>query len=174
MLITLPVWESIEHHKALMNNKELYPVLCEHLDKGVAKFDFVRHVTLGPNDPYPALEAPLTEFANWKMHEGADRAKFVNNFTLFVKEGIEKLPVKMGGWGASVEDDGQFTVVTGWESVEVRKLFSMEQTRLIYSAQYQRLKNAAMANPWLQGTVAELNKFADVDVKRVVLVKHSK
>ena len=117
-----------------MNDKELNPVFCESLDKGVAKFDLHHHVTLAPNDPYPALEAPLTEFANWKMHEGADRAKFVNNFTLFVKEGNEKLPIKMGGWGASVEDDRQFTVVTGWESAEVRKLFSMEQTRLIHSA----------------------------------------
>ena len=159
-----------------MNDKELNPVFCESLDKGVAKFDLHHHVTLAPNDPYPALEAPLTEFAVWKLHEEADRALFVDKFTLFVKEGTEKLPIQTGGWGVSVEDDRQFTGVAGWESEEVRELFGIIHRKLMDNAclGYQRFKSAIATNPWLGETIAGLKKFADVDVRHVSLVKHSK
>ena len=123
ILRVLIVWESIEHHYALTNDKELYPVLLDSLGKGVAKFDLHHHATLSPNDPYPALDSPLTEFAVWKMNEEVDRAKFMDKFLLFVENGIRQLPIQIGGWGASVEDDRQLTVVAGWENLEVRELF---------------------------------------------------
>ena len=78
---------------------------------------------LSPNNPYPALDSPLTEFAVWKMNVEVERAKFVDNFLLFVENGIRQLPIQIGGWGASVEDDRQLTVVAGWENLEVRELF---------------------------------------------------
>ena len=134
MLRTLQVWESIEHHHAFINNKERYSALRESLDKGVEKFDFLYHVTLAPNDPYPALEAPLTELAIWKMREGIDRTKFTDIFTPLMAKGIERLPIQTGGWGASAEDDEQFTVILGWESLEVRELATVMLRIFVNSA----------------------------------------
>ena len=134
MLIALRVWESIEYHHAFINDKERYSALRESLDKGVEKFDFLYHVTLAPNDPYPALEAPLTELAIWKLREGIDRTKFTDIFTPLMAKGIEKLPIQTGGWGASVEDDRQFTVILGWDSLEVCELAAIMLRKLVNNA----------------------------------------
>ena len=134
MLITLPVWESIEYHHAFINDKERYSALRESLDKVVEKFDFLYHVTLATNDPYPALEAPLTELAIWKMREGIDRINFTDIFTPLMAKGIERLPIQTGGWGASVEDDRQSTVILGWESLEVRELATIMLRKLVNNA----------------------------------------
>ena len=46
-------------------------------------------------------------------------------------KGIEKLPIQTGGWGASVEDDRQSTVILGWESLEVRELATIMLRKLV-------------------------------------------
>ena len=49
-------------------------------------------------------------------------------------KGIEKLPIQTGGWGASVEDDRQSTVILGWESLEVRELATIMLRKLVNNA----------------------------------------
>ena len=49
-------------------------------------------------------------------------------------KGIEELPIQTGGWGASVEDDRQSTVILGWESLEVRELAAIMLRKLVNNA----------------------------------------
>ncbi|KAI0093335.1 hypothetical protein BDY19DRAFT_903094 [Irpex rosettiformis] len=149
------VWETVEHHHALINNTEVYPILRESLNKGVAKFDFMLHAVLAPGDPYPALEAPLTELAMWKLHEGADKTKFTDIFVPLLAKGIEKLPIQPGGWGTSVEDANKVAVILGWESMEF-------------------FKSIGAAYPWIPEGIAELKKLSEANVRHAVFQKHAK
>ncbi|KAI0812385.1 hypothetical protein BC629DRAFT_1436458 [Irpex lacteus] len=149
------VWESVEHHRALVNNKEVYPTLREQLGKGVAKLDSLFHVILSPSEPYPALEAPLTELAIWTLHETTDKATFTDIFVPLMGEGIKKLPIQTGGWGFTVENDRQIAVILGWENMEV-------------------FKGTAVANPWIGEGIVELKKLAGAEVKHAHLQKHAK
>ena len=49
-------------------------------------------------------------------------------------KGSEELPIQTGGWGASVEDDRQFTVILGWDSLEVRELATIMLKKLVNNA----------------------------------------
>lgn len=85
---------------------------------------------LSPGEPYPALEAPLTELAIWKFHEDTVVSKFTDIFVPLIGEGIQRLPIQPGGWGFTVEDDRTIAVLLGWKSMEVRKQVNIPARRM--------------------------------------------
>ncbi len=85
---------------------------------------------LSPGEPYPALEAPLTELAIWKFHEDTVVSKFTDIFVPLIGEGIKRLPIQPGGWGFTVEDDRTIAVLLGWESMEVREQVNIPARRM--------------------------------------------
>ncbi|KAI0093334.1 hypothetical protein BDY19DRAFT_923309 [Irpex rosettiformis] len=150
------VWETVEHHHALINNTKVYPAFCDSLNKAVANLDFTMlHAVLTPNDPYPALEAPLTELTMWKLHEGTDRTKFTDILAPLMTKGIEELPVQTGGWGATIEEPNTFAIILGWENMEV-------------------FKGTGVANPWIGEGIVELKTLAELNVRHAVFQKHAK
>lgn len=115
------VWESLEAHQALINDKEVYPKLVESLMKGASKIEFMYHATVGDN-PFPALDAGVTEIAFWSPHEGTEKKDFEALFVPFITKLMTSPVVEdhAGGWALTHEDDNKYVVIHGWTSVEVR------------------------------------------------------
>ncbi len=81
----------------------------------------MKHVTFN-TEPYTALKSPLAEFAIWTLYESTDKQKFQEKLEKLVDLVINLPPpakVYKGGWGPVVENDRQFVVLLGWESLEV-------------------------------------------------------
>lgn len=74
-------------------------------------------------EPYTALEAPLTEIVLWTLREGASREK-VEELLPALMRIVNAIPFSEGmykaGWGPVSNNDGQFVVMIGWETMEVR------------------------------------------------------
>lgn len=88
----------------------------------MASMVYLDHVTFTA-EPDIALSAPITEFAIWTLKETTDTEHFQNILAKLVAL-IASLPpssgVYKGGWGTVVENQRQFMVLLGWESLEVR------------------------------------------------------
>ncbi|GJE88296.1 hypothetical protein PsYK624_043790 [Phanerochaete sordida] len=113
-------WETIEHHRAFMADKEKSPMMLQGLFQVATAVVFMNHVTFS-RDLAPVLDAPLTEFAIWTLKEGADRAGFLEDLAALheqLKREIPDTEMIDGGWGAAVEDERKFFVGLGWHSLE--------------------------------------------------------
>lgn len=115
-------WETIEHHKAFMADKEQSPKMLQGLFQVAKEMVFMTHVTFS-GDLIPVLDAPVTEFAVWTLKEGADRAAFQKDLAALHEQLKREIPSEEmidGGWGPSVEDEKKFIFGLGWHSLEVR------------------------------------------------------
>lgn len=127
------MWETVGHHKALVDNKEVYPGLVKSIGESAAKLEFVQHTILSTSTPEDALNAPITEIVFWTLKEGTDKEEFKGIISAFIGKILASDAVKnRGGWGTIVEDDRKFTVILGWNSKEVRQvIFLLDNKRLI-------------------------------------------
>ena len=114
------VWETVAHHQALVDNKEIYPNLVKSILQGASKLEFVQHTILSTSTPEDALNAPVTEIVFWTLKEGTDKEQFKGLLSEFISKLLETEQVKnRGGFGTIVEDDRKFAVLLGWNSIEV-------------------------------------------------------
>ena len=116
------VWETVQHHYGLMNDKDAYPVLTALFEKASSKVDSLHHVKAFSADVRGALDAPITEFAVWDKHAATDKAEFQAAVASLIDKFNECAPKALhkGGWGEPVENESRIFVCLGWDSAEVR------------------------------------------------------
>jgi len=148
------VWESVQRHQALIDNKDVYPQLMESLLKGASEIAYMFHAGFDLNGPDAALNAPITEIAVWTLKEGTDKKKFSETLnSLITRAASKEGKVYPGGWGPVVEDEKKFAILLGWNSLE-------------------EFKAIVGADEKIQELIGELRELADIDLKHVVLTKH--
>jgi hypothetical protein len=79
----------------------------------------MNHVTLTPNEPWAALDAPVSEIILFNLREGTDKKEFVDVLDEFIDKDVHTPGVFSGGWGPIEEDERKFGVLLGWNQVEV-------------------------------------------------------
>lgn len=166
------VWESLKHHQDLINDKEVYPVLGEHLFKGAAGIDYMIHATFSPNEPYDALSAPVTEIAIWTLKENADKQAFTETLEKLISLANSNPVVTSGGWGPTAEDENKFVVLLGWPSLEVcmRNLILLDVT--LTCPLLQAFKKLVQEDAKVGEYIAQLRQHADSNLKHYVFTKH--
>ena len=117
----MTVWETVEHHRALMADKVVYPAIGEKMGKASGGVAWMYHVQFDA-EVEKALNAPVTELGLWDLKESTDRTQFSESGKTVVPRIYEKLSSEVfeGGWGHVVESDRKFMICLGWYSVEVR------------------------------------------------------
>ncbi|KAI0808922.1 hypothetical protein BC629DRAFT_1075150 [Irpex lacteus] len=114
------LWETVGHHKALLDNKDVAPTMAKSIGQIAAKFEFVQHTFLSTSTPEDSLNAPITEFVFWDLKEDTDKEEFKGLLSELIDKILASDAVKnRGGWGSVVENDRRFAVVLGWNSKEV-------------------------------------------------------
>jgi hypothetical protein len=93
--------------------------LVKALFQGAEKIDFMNHVVLTPKEPYPALDASITEIAIWTLREGANKEEFEQLLSAGIHKIVETPSIYGGGYGVVAEDDRKYVEVLGWNSMEV-------------------------------------------------------
>ncbi|KZT23142.1 hypothetical protein NEOLEDRAFT_1031779, partial [Neolentinus lepideus HHB14362 ss-1] len=108
------VWESLEHHKALMDSAS-YAELIEPLKPGLAgQFEMV-HVKFN-KDPSKALGALVTEVVSIQVKEGKSEADLVE--LLDQASNIELPGASVFTYGPVIEKPGSYIMAVGWPSIE--------------------------------------------------------
>ncbi|PPQ95262.1 hypothetical protein CVT26_014836 [Gymnopilus dilepis] len=114
--LILPVWESYEHHKALIDN----PPPPETVTLGPAiQGNFSMYHINFTKDVSVALSATYTEVLSTTLREGKTQEDF-DKAARAISEQIdlanpEHAPVT---WGQSVEDERKFYFLVGWDNLQ--------------------------------------------------------
>jgi hypothetical protein len=127
VILTFPaVWESLEAHQVLMNDKVAYPKLGEQLAKvgDLSKINMF-HVHFQPESNLaPLLNAPFTSFAHLSTLKPG---KTINELQDAVKSLVDLPKVEHsygGAWGKAIEKD-DVVLLYGWDDPKVNTaLFS--------------------------------------------------
>ena len=73
-------------------------------------------------EPFTAIDAPLTEIVVWKLKEHAKKEVVEELLTGLMKI-VNAIPRSEGmhkaGWGSVLEDERQYIVMIGWDTMEV-------------------------------------------------------
>ncbi|PSR87080.1 hypothetical protein PHLCEN_2v5250 [Hermanssonia centrifuga] len=151
----LIVWETLRHHHDLMSQPD-YAQLQAKFGTSASSMEYLHHVQFNA-EPYTALNAPLTEFGLWTLHEDTNKEAFQKKLER-LSALVDGLPaesgVYRGGWGVVAEDERQFRMITGWENMEI-------------------FDRVVAANHDGMALVQELKALADLDVKHVIISKYS-
>lgn len=130
-LVLIVVWESVEAHYELINDKVVYPQLQEVLkpcvEGGSLHVLNMFHVPLNAS-PAPALNAPVTSLVHiTKLGAGRAFARDVQPHLAQIA-GARVHGAHGGAFGKLVERD-EYVMLTGWDSVEVHlKALNNEKT----------------------------------------------
>lgn len=109
------VWETLEHHQALINHPE-YPAILG-LAPSVDGELKLHHVGF-TKEFVPALTAPTTEILGITLKEGKtkeDLYKILGSLATKIEAENKHGPVT---WGQTVEDPQKFWLTIGWDSVK--------------------------------------------------------
>lgn len=116
------VWESRKLHQDLIDDKELYAKASASMTQGIASTSPFYQVHFNLNDPYNALNAPVTELALWTLKDGTDKTEFANTLNDLFTHANSLDGVYDGGWGEVDEDARKFAVLLGRNSAEVSSI----------------------------------------------------
>lgn len=170
------MWETVGHHKALVDNKELYSLMGKSIGESAAKIEFVQHTHLSTPAPEDALKAPITEFVIFTLNEGTDVEEFKGVLSKFVAPILATDAVKnRGGWGPIVEDERKFAIVLGWDSKEVRNwLYNFVNVMGVLTGHEQQEFEKVFASvpPEVLEGRKKLGALSDIDLKLTVLKKY--
>jgi len=109
------VWETFEHHKALIDHPE-YPGIIGLGPSVVPGGIKVKHVNF-IQDPFPALSAPTTEIVDITLKEGKTKEDFYEAMTVLASKLAVDAPYPQVAWGDSHEEPGKrYGLVLGWNS----------------------------------------------------------
>ncbi|KAF8158089.1 hypothetical protein B0H34DRAFT_707473 [Crassisporium funariophilum] len=111
------VWETYEHHKALMDHAD-YPKLGEKLQPALAGGLKMNHIEV-TNDASVALGAPSTEVLQATLKEGKTKEAFVK----IMQRMGELIAAGKGSFqpvaaAEAREQTGKFLALVGWESTQ--------------------------------------------------------
>lgn len=103
-----------------MNDAVVYPTLKVALGKMSSALLWMNHVKF-PESVEPSLEAPVTEFAIWDLHESTDAEKFLDTLKGLRATVRKDCPGEVfpGSAGPTVENPRKYIVCLGWHSIEV-------------------------------------------------------
>jgi len=111
-------WETIQDHMNLKNDKSRYEPLMNQLRLAIAGQYEVQHIEL-KQDPSKAMSAPTTEFVRLTLKEGKSKEELVSLLDKISKElDGAKGAYPPATWGPSVENEGTFIHLVGWDNVE--------------------------------------------------------
>lgn len=168
-------WETIEHHQAVIADKQQYPVVMAALGKACKEMVFLYHAKFS-GDLYKTLNAPLTKFAIWTVKESADRARFHEALSQLVAKtpSNESEGISAGGLGEVIEDQRKFFASLGWQSMDV-SLHCVVAVLAAHILSTQQHFNAVVAAaPQVAEQHDALKKLgADVEYKFVKFTKYS-
>lgn len=105
-----------------MNDKETYPKLTAAI-QGMLNLSGLKmfHVAV-TGDPFPALNAPVTELATVTLQEGKSKEE-LEAVLGELSKAIAAAPVAVSPvWGPLVEKENTWALFIGWTTVEVRVL----------------------------------------------------
>ncbi|EKM54096.1 uncharacterized protein PHACADRAFT_174597 [Phanerochaete carnosa HHB-10118-sp] len=156
LLYLVIFWETLDHHLVYMNDKEEYPKLGIAMQPAIEKLLGLYHVRF-PIDIQPALDAPVTEIAQWTVSEGADLSAFQEKVKALINAAHAGAPneVFLGGLGEVVEGERKLSVVLGWHSLE-------------------RFGAAIQSNQTCLDLITELRKLGESELKHANLHKYNK
>ncbi|KZT15565.1 hypothetical protein NEOLEDRAFT_1081990, partial [Neolentinus lepideus HHB14362 ss-1] len=141
----LPVWQSYEHHIALMN-APIYAKLIETLKPAMGgPFEMI-HVKFTKN-PTPVLEAPVTEVAFITLKPGKTKEQVAPLLDQLTSRGLS-------AWGPTIEKEDTLVLTFGWASVE-------EHTEVISKAPEEAKK-----------VLASIKELADIKLAHGNLKKY--
>ncbi|GJE89055.1 hypothetical protein PsYK624_051450 [Phanerochaete sordida] len=135
-LYLVVVWESVEAHYELINDKVIYPQLQEVLkpcvEGGSLHVLNMFHVPLSAS-PASALNAPVTSFVHiYKLGAGRSFKDVQPNLDQ-ITTGVRHVQGAHGGaYGKLVERD-EYVMLTGWDSVEIH-LKALNDEKVIVDA----------------------------------------
>ncbi|KIY71997.1 hypothetical protein CYLTODRAFT_418375 [Cylindrobasidium torrendii FP15055 ss-10] len=113
-------WSSVKAHEAFKSKPE-YGELAKSFGERVLTAPLeVTHYTFA-DVPEKVLAAPDTEIAVFKLKEGKSEADFLKPWEerLLPRLANTKGWHSSGGWGKSIEKEGHFVLLLGWESKEL-------------------------------------------------------
>lgn len=120
--VALIVWETLDAHQALIDDKETYPILGAHLAKAVdlSKLEMF-HVHFEPDAHLaPVLDAPFTSYLHVQSRKPGKTAAEVEA----PLNALIALPVLPGGHGGAsgkgVEKD-EHVLLFGWDSPQIHR-----------------------------------------------------
>ncbi|KAI0344607.1 hypothetical protein BDW22DRAFT_1427296 [Trametopsis cervina] len=144
-------WNRHEDHIALMNDKQTYSAFGTALFKNISEIHLLHHAKL--DDPYPALDSPVTEIVLYTLHPEADREKFVELVTELYDRASNLDGAAKGGHGPFIEDERKWVLILGFQSVE----------------EFQRI---AAVDPKVGQLIGQLKEFADATMTLVPFHKY--
>lgn len=172
----MPVWETLQHHQALIDDKEAYAKLGAAIQKAAADKQYLYHVNYSA-EIYTALDAPVTEFAIWTINQGTPREQFKACLGEIIARADADPTLKdevfRGSWGAIVEDERKFMVTLGWHSLEVRarRLVRYEIWVAHGVLGLQRFSAAVYNAKELVELITSVKQLAELDLKHTKLTK---
>jgi len=109
------VWETFEHHKALMDHPE-YPGIIGLRPSFVPDGVKMKHVQF-IQDPFTALSAPITEIADMTLKEGKTKEDLAEVLAVSASNFEADAPYLPAAWGESREEPGKgYVLIIGWNS----------------------------------------------------------
>ncbi|GJE88295.1 hypothetical protein PsYK624_043780 [Phanerochaete sordida] len=112
-------WETYEHHRAVVDNKELYAKMMDEFRKTTKEILSMWHFNVtGEMDK--ALDAPISEIVTWTANKSADIAEFKKGLGKLVEERDKGFPPGLrlgGGYGYLIEDERTVVGVNGWKDL---------------------------------------------------------
>ncbi|EKM51902.1 uncharacterized protein PHACADRAFT_187291 [Phanerochaete carnosa HHB-10118-sp] len=119
-LYVVILWETVEHHRALMEDQVVYPAFNEKMRKVSNGRVWKYHVHFN-NDTDKALSAPVTEFALTTAEDSTEVAGHLETADISFPLLYKTLPDEIfeSGWGPTVESDRKFMICLGWHSLEL-------------------------------------------------------
>jgi hypothetical protein len=112
-----PVWESYDHHKAVIDTPG-YPGIVGLADT-IAGNTTILHVPFR-DAPEPSLGAPTTEVAVLTLKPGKTVADIDAALASLAPEASLEEGYVAGTWGETMEDAEKLVLFSGWASSKVR------------------------------------------------------
>ncbi|EKM51873.1 uncharacterized protein PHACADRAFT_150667 [Phanerochaete carnosa HHB-10118-sp] len=153
-LYAVILWESVEHHRALIADQVAYPAIGEKMRKVSNGRVWLYHVHFNA-EVDKALNAPTTELALMTVKDSVETSQYLETAKTIVPQIYSTLPNEVfeGGWGPTVENDRKFMICLGWHSVE-------------------RFFAAFKGAPELFARITALKELSEVDLRHAKLTKY--
>jgi len=116
-IILIVVWESSEHHKALMDHPEFPDIIGFGPSLGPDGLRF-KHIDVNfIQDPFIAFDAPTTEIVEVTLKEGKTKEDLYEVLAVLASQLDVDAPYPPVAWGESQDEPGErYGLVLGWNS----------------------------------------------------------
>ncbi|EMD34952.1 hypothetical protein CERSUDRAFT_85710 [Gelatoporia subvermispora B] len=129
-LYLVVVWESLDAHKAAIENADASSKFREIITQAGSGAPLIYRIPFKPN-PIPQLHAPITEFAFFTLLEGK-QPEDIRAILAPMVVGQVTIPDGTHGasFGQTVEREDVFCFLIGWDTVEIHEKGKAENEKL--------------------------------------------